>query len=58
MNKLFTKAQAALATRRQNEEGAAMVEYGMLVAGIAVVAYAGVKVLGVNIDTLFDGITF
>ena len=27
-----------------------MVEYGMLVAGIAVVAYVGVKLLGVRVD--------
>jgi len=58
MNKLFTKAQAALATRRQNEEGAAMVEYGMLVAGIAVVAYVGVQALGGGINGLFNDITF
>ena len=38
MNKLFIKAQNAIAARRNDEEGAAMVEYGMLVAGIALVA--------------------
>ena len=38
MTKLFTKVQSAIAARRNDEEGAAMVEYGMLVAGIAVVA--------------------
>ena len=37
MTKLFIKAQNAIAARRNDEEGAAMVEYGMLVAGIAVV---------------------
>ncbi len=39
MTKLFTKVQNAIAARRNDEEGAAMVEYGLLVAGIAVVAW-------------------
>ena len=58
MNKLFTKMQTAMAARRQQEEGAAMVEYGMLVAGIAVVAYVGVQFLGGAINGLFNGISF
>ena len=37
MTKLFTKVQSAIAARRNDEEGAAMVEYGLLVAGIAVI---------------------
>jgi pilus assembly protein Flp/PilA len=37
----------------RDEEGATMVEYGLLVALIAVVAIVGVKTLGQNIQTLF-----
>jgi pilus assembly protein Flp/PilA len=37
----------------RDEEGATMVEYGLLVALIAVVAIVGVKTLGTNIQTLF-----
>ena len=43
---------------RDDERGAAMVEYGLLVAFIAVIALVGVKALGVNINTLFGGIKF
>ncbi len=50
MTKLFTKVQNAIAARRNDEEGAAMVEYGLLVAGIAVVAVVGVKALGVKVE--------
>jgi pilus assembly protein Flp/PilA len=58
MTKLFTKVQAAVADRQQDEEGAAMVEYGLLVALIAVVVAVGAGLLGVRIDALFDSITF
>ena len=47
---------AWLATRERNDEGAAMVEYGMLVAFIAAIAVVGVKVLGVDLLALFNGI--
>ena len=56
MTKLITKVQSAIAARRNDEEGAAMVEYGLLVAGIAVVAAAAVFVLGGDIDAMFDSI--
>jgi pilus assembly protein Flp/PilA len=39
----------------RDEEGATMVEYGLLVALIAMVALAAVQALGVNISTLFNG---
>ena len=37
----------------RDEEGATMVEYGLLVALIAMVALAGVSALGININTLY-----
>jgi pilus assembly protein Flp/PilA len=40
----------------RDEEGATMVEYGLLVALIAVVAIVGVKTLGQNIQTLFTNV--
>jgi Flp pilus assembly pilin Flp len=60
VNKLYTKVQNAIAAREMDadEEGAAMVEYGLLVAFIALVALVGVKALGVKLDTLFGGISF
>lgn len=45
-------------SHKDDEKGAAMVEYGLLVAFIAVIALVGVKALGVNINNLFGGLTF
>lgn len=38
----------------RDEEGAAMVEYGLLVAFIAIVALVGVKALGTSLLALFN----
>ena len=40
----------------RDEEGATMVEYGLLVALIAMVAFAGVSALGINISTLYGAV--
>jgi pilus assembly protein Flp/PilA len=40
----------------RDEEGATMVEYGLLVAFIAIVALVGVKVLGTNLSTMFSAV--
>lgn len=37
----------------RNEDGATMVEYGLLVALIAMVALAGVSALGINLQSLY-----
>ncbi len=37
----------------RDEEGASMVEYGLLISLIAVVAMIGVKALGTNVSTLY-----
>lgn len=42
----------------RREEGATMVEYGLMVALIAVVAVAGVTTLGGNVKTTFEGLVF
>jgi len=38
----------------RDEEGATMVEYGLLVALIALVAIVGVTLLGTNLNQLFS----
>ncbi len=43
-----------LNTMLRDEEGATMVEYGLLVALIALVAIIGVTLLGKNLNTLFN----
>ncbi len=44
---------AALISVIRDEDGATMVEYGLLVALIALVALVGVQALGTNIRSLF-----
>jgi pilus assembly protein Flp/PilA len=38
----------------RDEDGATMVEYGLLVALIAMVAFAAAQTLGLNLSTLFS----
>jgi len=40
----------------KNDEGATMVEYGLLVVLIALVAAAGAQTLGNGLNTIFGGI--
>lgn len=57
MLKHITKAQIALNERlaaAQDDEGATMVEYGLIVAAIAVVVYVAAKALGDDVSALFD----
>ena len=60
MLKLITQAQtralARVAAIRENEEGATAVEYGLMVALIAVVIIAAVTLVGTNLDAIFDQI--
>ena len=46
--------QILLNTRRDDERGASAVEYGLLVALIAVVMAVGAAVFGTELDALFD----
>jgi pilus assembly protein Flp/PilA len=43
-----------LKTMIRDEEGATMVEYGLLVALIALVAIVGITLLGGNLNSLFN----
>lgn len=45
-----------LKTMIRDEEGATMVEYGLLVALIALVAIVGVTLLGTNLSKLFTAV--
>jgi pilus assembly protein Flp/PilA len=42
----------------KREEGQGMAEYGLILAGIAVVVVVAVFALGENISTLLEGISF
>jgi pilus assembly protein Flp/PilA len=54
MNYLVAKAQALWATR---DEGATAVEYGLMVALIAVVIVVAVTALGSKLSGLFTSVT-
>jgi pilus assembly protein Flp/PilA len=49
--------QRARASRPQSDEGATAVEYGLMVALIAVVIIGAVMALGDNISAMFDGVS-
>lgn len=49
---MFTQLKSMI----RDEEGATMVEYGLLVALIALVALAAVQTLGTNLSTLFNNV--
>ena len=50
----MTKLAAKLQTLRAREKGATMVEYGLMVALIAIVVIVAVALLGTNLNTLFN----
>ncbi|OLB78115.1 MAG: pilus assembly protein [Actinobacteria bacterium 13_2_20CM_2_71_6] len=54
MNYLVAKAQALWATR---DQGATAVEYGLMVALIAVVIVVAVTALGSKLSALFNSVT-
>jgi pilus assembly protein Flp/PilA len=50
---MFATLCNTLKRLRRDEEGATMVEYGLLIALIAMVAFAGISILGVNLQSLY-----
>jgi pilus assembly protein Flp/PilA len=57
MTPLLDAFRAWLVARQHDERGATMVEYGLMVALIAVVVAVGAGALGIGIDALFDEVT-
>jgi pilus assembly protein Flp/PilA len=55
VTKYIVKAQNLLA-KRESDEGATMVEYGLVVAAIAIVALVGAQLVGTNLLALFNDI--
>lgn len=47
---------AILTSLNRDDTGATMVEYGLLVAFVAVAALVGVKTLGTRLNTLFGSV--
>ncbi|MFI5331849.1 MAG: Flp family type IVb pilin [Desulfobaccales bacterium] len=52
MNTLMSQIKAFV----REEEGASAVEYGLLVAGIAVAVMAGIYAIGSNLSTTFGNV--
>lgn len=52
----MTKLAARIQSRLTSERGATAVEYGLLVALIAVVIIVAVTLLGNNLSTTFDNV--
>jgi pilus assembly protein Flp/PilA len=50
---MFTTLWGVVRNLRRDEEGATMVEYGLLIGLIAMVALAGISLLGGNLQTLY-----
>jgi pilus assembly protein Flp/PilA len=50
------KAIAKFQARRSEERGATAVEYGLMVALIAIVIIASVTLIGTNLNTLFSSV--
>jgi len=58
MMQLISLVLARMTATRDDDRGAGMVEYGLLVAFIALIALVGVTALGVKLNDLFNGINF
>jgi pilus assembly protein Flp/PilA len=56
MNTMFHKIKSSLGRVRGSRKGAAMVEYAILVAGIALVSLLAVSLLGHKINNMFEAI--
>jgi pilus assembly protein Flp/PilA len=52
MKDLFAKVKQFI----REEEGASAVEYGLLVAGIAVAVMVSIYLIGTNLNTKFDSV--
>ncbi|HJV65394.1 MAG TPA: Flp family type IVb pilin [Geomonas sp.] len=53
---MYVKIRSRIDSTLDNEKGATMVEYALMVALIAVVAVAAVTGLGTNVSTKFQSI--
>ncbi len=57
MAKSFAALQAWIVTRMKADEGATMVEYGLMLALIAVISIAAVTLLGTEVRQMFTNVS-
>lgn len=51
------KSMKNVIDRIREEDGQGMIEYALIITGIALVALVGIQLLGPGVDALFDTIT-
>jgi pilus assembly protein Flp/PilA len=56
MISILSALQAWMANRTTDDRGATMVEYGLMLALIAVICIAGVRLIGANALAMFNGV--
>ena len=56
MQSLLAMVMAYVGPRGRDDEGQTMAEYGLLLAGIAIVAMVGVLLIGPALSNMFTGI--
>ena len=56
MSDLMLKLVVALQTLRAREEGQGMVEYGLILAVVAVIALTAFKTLGTNVNNMVNSL--
>ena len=56
LNNLLTYVQTAILQTRRDERGATMIEYGLMVALIAMIVVPALLILGPAIVTLFTNV--
>jgi len=56
LNNLLTYVQTAIQQTRRDERGATMIEYGLMVALIAMIVVPALLILGPAIVTLFTNV--
>lgn len=54
--KIIAFLERRMATHRDEDDGATMVEYGLMVSLIAVICIAAVTLIGTNLDGVFDAV--
>ena len=56
MHQIIARLHTLLVARRDGERGATMVEYGLMLALIAIVCLTAVALIGTNANTVFNDI--
>ena len=56
LDTLATRGRAVWFALRNREDGATMTEYGLVLAGISLIAFVGAQLLGTDISGMFQNV--